>query len=166
MRRLILFFILIAIFSCVKDKTKSESGYNCVNGQCTATFENPTFLTLQDCQSVCSIGVIPPSTGKGRVKISCIYPMSCGSVVYWFSYITIGIGSIYADVALDHFTYSRKFYTGDSYLQYLDVELAVGTYYYKATLIPGCNVTSKEKSGSFTITSGRYTVISVDLFNN
>ena len=41
---------MITILSCGDG---NQSGYNCENGLCTATFENPQYLTLTDCQSTC-----------------------------------------------------------------------------------------------------------------
>lgn len=35
---------------------QQDAGYNCVSGSCTATQSNPQYLTLADCQSVCSGG--------------------------------------------------------------------------------------------------------------
>jgi hypothetical protein len=48
--------------SCKKDDNdtysnsgNSNSGYNCVNGDCNAVFSNPVYLSLSDCQSDCGI---------------------------------------------------------------------------------------------------------------
>ena len=41
---------LLLVSSC---KEEAQSGYDCVENICTATFECPQYLTLSDCQSVC-----------------------------------------------------------------------------------------------------------------
>ena len=60
MRITILFLILCILFSCDEGE-KKQSGYNCVNGKCTATFDNPTYLTLQDCQTECGSSSVNPT---------------------------------------------------------------------------------------------------------
>ncbi len=46
----ILFLIIVFGWGC---KTPVQSGYSCIDGNCTAVFENPQYLNLTDCQSVC-----------------------------------------------------------------------------------------------------------------
>ena len=60
------FWILIALASwgCGND---DQSGYNCVSGNCSAVFENPQYLTLSDCQSVCG-----NSSGYNCVSGNCV----------------------------------------------------------------------------------------------
>mgnify|MGYP001300198008 CR=1 FL=1 len=61
----ILGLIIVSVLSCKTD----ESGYNCNSGICTAAFENPQYLTLADCQSLCGGG---SSAGYICVSNNCI----------------------------------------------------------------------------------------------
>lgn len=51
------------------NKTDNK-GYNCDNGNCIAAFENPQYLSLSDCQSVCSKG--NNTTGYNCVNNNCL----------------------------------------------------------------------------------------------
>jgi hypothetical protein len=42
--------LLLILNGCNK---KDQSGYNCLNGTCSAALENAQYLSLADCQSVC-----------------------------------------------------------------------------------------------------------------
>jgi hypothetical protein len=44
------YLFLIFNSSC---SDNDRSGYNCEGGNCVATYENPQYLTLEDCQSTC-----------------------------------------------------------------------------------------------------------------
>ena len=56
MKKIFYTFLLISplvfIYSCEEEET--QSGYNCISNSCSAVFENPQYLTLSDCQSVCA----------------------------------------------------------------------------------------------------------------
>ena len=43
---------LLFISSC-EEEEETQSGYNCVSNTCSAVFESPQYLTLEDCQSAC-----------------------------------------------------------------------------------------------------------------
>lgn len=161
MKSKMLILLLLFAISCVEGE--KESGYNCDNGQCVATFENPTYLTLQDCQSVCgSTGNNTPEVPKtGTVKISLNwqYSYSSGSTL-------IGLGYSSTDIANNAFFVSKTYYVPDTFSQ---SNLAPAIYYYKAkrtfTANDGQGPYTKvvEKSGSFTIKSAQVTQISVNL---
>ena len=57
--------IIVILASCADD---NQSGYNCVSGNCSAVFENPQYLTLSDCQSVCASN----SSGYNCVSGNCV----------------------------------------------------------------------------------------------
>jgi len=66
---ILLFVPLFFISSCEEDE-ETQSGYNCISNTCSAVFENPQYLTLVDCQSVCE-DVTPPA-GYICVSNNCI----------------------------------------------------------------------------------------------
>ena len=114
MRHVLLLLVLCIGFSCVKEKKKS--GYNCESGQCTATFENPTYLTLQDCQSTCgSSTTIPPTTKPGSIYFVVAFNAVChGYPGATYNTVTLGYGYTSTDVANDAFIASWKFQQSDT----------------------------------------------------
>jgi hypothetical protein len=64
MKKIILLIFVSAVTIINGCKDKEQSGYNCNNGNCTAVFENPQYLSLSDCQSACG------SSGAGYNCIS------------------------------------------------------------------------------------------------
>lgn len=156
--------ILCIGFSCVKDEDKS--GYNCVNNKCTATFENPTYLTLQDCQAACSSSTTnPPSTVKnGTASLHVIWNHMCAATQFYFT-VTVGLGYTSTDVANNAFFTSKKLTVPGVDWNISDLKPAI--YYYKATKSAGSEhcppTTVTIKSGSFTIESGKTTSITVNL---
>lgn len=56
MKKILYTFLLISpvlfIYSC-EEEEETQSGYNCVSNTCSTVFENPQYLNLADCQSVC-----------------------------------------------------------------------------------------------------------------
>jgi len=69
LRYILLFVPLFFISSCEEDE-ETQSGYNCISNTCSAVFENPQYLTLADCQSICE-DVTPPA-GYICVSNNCI----------------------------------------------------------------------------------------------
>lgn len=83
-------FIVIAIVSygC---STTEHSGYNCENGKCIASFDNPQYLTLVDCQGDCGDNNNQGNTGNNTSNSSgynCI-DGTCVSVSYNAQYKTL-----------------------------------------------------------------------------
>jgi hypothetical protein len=77
MNRLILLLFVFAMFALAGCKTVKHSGYNCTNGNCTAVFENPQYLTLADCQSACSRSSgSTSSSGYNCVSGKCVFVSS------------------------------------------------------------------------------------------
>ena len=155
MRIKTLFIILCIGFSCVKDEDKS--GYNCVNNECIATFDNPTYLTLQDCQTACVIGSINPPAGTKTGTIYLYVPVSSCSYDYnnFSVSVTVGFGLSSTDVANDSYFYSKKFNLSGS-VTLRDIQ--PGTYYYKAvrkSTNDKCAFLNTTKSGPFTVKSGQ-----------
>jgi len=155
-----IFIIIIILISCKRD-TKTFPGYICNNGQCTAVDKDPKYLTLQDCKSECGTsGPTQPSTGSVSISLNWTYSYSSGTTV-------IGLGYTSTDVANNAFFVSKT-YTTPSTFGYSNLTPAV--YYYKATRSFTINngggpIAQKiEKSGSFTISSGKTTSLSVDLY--
>ncbi len=66
------FCLLLILNGCNK---KDQSGYNCLNGTCSAALENPQYLSLADCQSVCGNGNNVTS-GYNCVNGTCTYVSS------------------------------------------------------------------------------------------
>ena len=156
MRITILFIGLCVIFSC---EEKKESGYNCLNGQCTATFENPTYLTLQDCQTVCSSSSGNPTLQNGYIYFSVTFDPVCNRTL---TVINFGYSSNSVDLDNNIFIESWKFMsTSPSWVS--SKKLASGTYYYKATKTnqvgdASCLLT---KTGSMVVSSGKRTDIKI-----
>jgi len=162
MKITILFLLLCIGFSCIKEEEK-KSGYNCVNFQCTATFDNPTYLTLQDCQSECkanSTNPTTPTTKSGVAHFYVAFNQVVNSVVCYSRY-TVGVGFSSTDVSNDTFFDSASY--DSSHNLYINIANP-GVYYYKATkkgTTTSCPTVSK--TGSFTIKSGATTYIYIVL---
>ena len=124
-------FLLFSIsFSCV-DEEEKNSGYNCDNGSCLATFNNPTYLTLQDCQSICgtsgtTTNPTQPKTGAVSITLS----WSNSSYTYTTDKVIIGLGYTSTDVTNGAYFEQKTYYTPSTYTKN---NLNAGTYYYKAT---------------------------------
>ena len=102
MRNVIIFLVLCLTFSC--DKKENTSGYNCINGECTATFDSPTYLTLSDCKSVCGTpGTSPTQSKVGSVSISLSWTLTTylGNITSGSG--IIGLGYSLTDVSNDAF---------------------------------------------------------------
>ena len=73
MKKIFYTFLLISpllfISSC-EEEEEVQSGYNCVSNTCSAVFENPQYLTLEDCQSACEEE--EPPAGYLCVSNNCI----------------------------------------------------------------------------------------------
>ncbi len=166
MRNLLLFILLSIGFSfCGKER---ESGYNCEDGQCVAAFENPTYLTLQDCQSECgSAGTNNPTQPKtGTVKINLSWTLTSYAGTITSGSTIIGLGYSSTDVANGAYFVQQTYSTPDTFTH---SNMKAGIYYYKAVRSFRTNdgsgpVSRKvEKSGAFTIEGGKATIVSVNL---
>jgi hypothetical protein len=157
MRITILFLILCIGFSC--DGAKKESGYNCLNGQCTATFDNPTYLTLQDCQTVCNSSSVNPALQNGYIYFTVTFDIVCNKSL---TVINLGYSSNAVDLDNNIFIESWKLIsTSPSWVS--SKKLASGTYYFKATKTSQvgdaqCLIT---KTGSIVVTSNKRTDIGI-----
>jgi len=159
MRITILFLILCIGFSC--DEEKKESGYNCVNSQCTATFDNPTYLTLQDCQTECSSSSVnpAPTPQNGYIYFTVNFDLVCNR-----SLTLINLGYSSNSVDLDNNIFIEKWTLISYSPSWLSSKkLVSGTYYYKATKTnqvgdAQCLVT---KTGSIVVISGKRTDIKI-----
>ena len=157
MRITILFLILCIGFSC--DEAKKESGYNCANGQCTATFDNPTYLTLQDCQTVCGSSSTNPTIQNGFIYFTVNFDPVCNK-----SLTLINLGYSSNSVDLDNNIFIEKWTLISYSPSWLSSKkLVSSTYYYKATKTSqvgdaNCLVT---KTGSIVVSSGKRTDINI-----
>lgn len=170
MRIKIIFLVILISFSCAK---KNKSGYNCNNGNCEASFDNPTYLNLQDCQSACGGGTTPSTTAKyGSVTI----------ILNWDTHrrcdlndwqpcweVLVGLGNNQSEVNKESY-FNHKALSAPG--TYTVSNLAVGTYYYgaKKTILEDCvrggsqfcgTVAPTVKSGSFLVKSAITTSVSV-----
>lgn len=154
--------ILCIGFSCVEEEKKS--GYNCVSGQCTATFENPTYLTLQDCQSACSTSNPPPVITKGKIVFYITFSTMCRyfSSSYTVNVVNLGYGYSSTDVANGAYIQSWKI--TESQKQIVLTDITPGIYYYKAVRSSTDSYCpTVTKSGAITVESGKTTSITVNL---
>lgn len=162
MRNIMLFLLLCIGFSCGGEE--NQSGYNCESGQCTATFENPTYLTLQDCESTCgSSAVVPPIEKPGSIYFVVSFSAVCRTFAGGFTLNTVNLGYGYSstDVVNDAFIASWKFQQSDSKTVN---NVKPGIYYYKATRSStDSNCSTVVKSGSFTIESSKSTRVDIYL---
>ena len=156
MRLAIVFFILIVTFSC--EEKENKSGYNCLNGQCIATFDDPTYLTIQDCQTECSSNNQIP-TDNGYIYFKVTFDLVCNRSLTW-----IDLGYSSNPVDLDKNIFIEKWLIGNTSPAWqASKKLASGTYYYKATKRnqvsdAQCLVT---KTGSILISAGKRTDITI-----
>ena len=158
---IIILTMITILFSCKKDK-ESFPGYICNNGQCVAVEKDPKYLTLQDCKLECGTSgtnPTPPKTGSVSLNLSWTYSYSSGIV-------EIGLGYSSTDVANNALFVSTTYTTPTTFSR---SNLAPAIYYYKAkrsfTTNNGSGPVAQkiEKSGSFTISSGKTTSITVNL---
>lgn len=63
------FCLFLILNGCNKN---DQSGYNCLNGACSAALEDPQYLSLADCQSVCG-NVNNVTSGYNCVSGNCTY---------------------------------------------------------------------------------------------
>jgi hypothetical protein len=71
-RNFISIILIITINSCFYGcKTIEEGGYNCVDGDCIGSFENPQYHTLEDCLNLC--GGDLETAGYRCVNDNCIW---------------------------------------------------------------------------------------------
>jgi len=170
MKNCLLLLFLVFLFSCVEDKT--NSGYNCEDGDCIASFDNPTYLTLQDCKSSCGTGTEPViKPGAVTFTLSWDVKRTCGNNV-WFPCWDVDIGVGYSQSDVDKEAYFNHKSLSDVGT-FTVTNLPPGTYYYRAkktirqtcfNWTTGCEAPPPiVKSGKFTITSDRTTSISVTL---
>lgn len=169
MKIIILCLTICILFSCEK---KENSGYICTNGQCNASFENPTYLTLKDCQAECGTSgtspTTPTQTKVGSVSITLNWTLTTYLGNITSGTTVLGLGYTSNDVANGAF-FAEKSYIDPNRSTFTQSNLKVGIYYYKATRSytsnDGSGPVSKkvEKSGSFTIESGKTTSITVNL---
>ena len=156
MRISFIFLVLLITFSC--DKKEEKSGYNCVNGQCIATFDNPTYLTIQDCQTECSTDN-PVPTEKGYIYFKVTFDLVCNKSLTW-----IDLGYSSNPVNLDNNIFIQKWSIGNSSPAWqASQKLESGTYYYKAIKRnqvgdAQCLVT---KTGSILVSTGKRTDITI-----
>ncbi|HUX56461.1 MAG TPA: hypothetical protein VMV77_05775 [Bacteroidales bacterium] len=176
MKKLLFLILIVFLFSCDEGE-KNQSGYNCVNGQCTATFENPTYLTLQDCQTVCGISVPtqpkPGSVSPGSVSITLSWDIKRYCNIVWTLSpcwdVMVGLG--YSQTDVDKEAYFNHKDLSEPGI-YTVTNLAPGVYYYRAKKTIRTSCVSANgcpapppviKSGKFTITSNKTISISVSL---
>ena len=80
MKKIFYTFLLICpllfISSC-EEEEEAQSGYNCVSNTCSAVFENPQYLTLEDCQTACGDNNNP---GGANVEIGAF---SQGGIIFY-----------------------------------------------------------------------------------
>lgn len=188
----VILMLLVFTFTMVNGcKEKEQSGYNCNNGNCTAVFENPQYLTLSDCQSACG------SSGAGYNCVSgnCVSVSSnaqystlsacqsaCannrpGGVAITASWTTsyvncnpaytvvIGLGYSSTDVANEtYFAQSGNILYSPA--NYTNSNLAPGTYYYKAKKTYRASFCAPGNGTPPAVTkSGAFTITSYQLTN-
>jgi hypothetical protein len=185
MRIAVLFLILCIGFSC---DDGSNSGYNCDNGQCTATFDSPQYLTLADCQSACgsistagyncvngtcksvtsnaqysSLSACQSNcvdTRTGKVSISLGFDFYCMPQVINRGFV--GLGYTSSDITNKAYFVSETMSGPGTFTK---DNLKAGIYYYTAQkLQQGEYCPGVTKNGSFEIFPAKTTNISVSLF--
>jgi hypothetical protein len=152
------FSLLFILNACNK---KDQSGYDCLSGTCSAAIENPQYLSLADCQSVCG-NVNNVASGYNCVSGNCVSVSSnaqystlsacqntCannnpGSVAITASWsvsppwnacgvpFTVVIGLGYNSTDISNESYFASNSFYSSPASYSKNGLAPGTYYYKA----------------------------------
>jgi hypothetical protein len=65
----LLLFLSVISYGCATNK---DSGYSCNEGKCYADFENPQYLTLEDCKSDCENNGGVNTSGYNCVSGNCI----------------------------------------------------------------------------------------------
>lgn len=180
MKKTIYLILIASILSCAKDKasffnpqsppntgTTNSAGYNCVNGTCVYTSNNGQYASLSTCQTYCKKANIIP--GMVKIKVNCApYPSPWNICKAPYS-ATIGLGYSSNDVANDAFFVKTSY--GSSGNTFSVNNLAPGIYYYggkKTFNAASCGTGQgippvKIDRGSFTITSGGVTSITVNL---
>lgn len=155
---LLLCLLIFTLGGCKKEED-NEEGYNCDNETCSAAFENPQYLTLEDCQSICANS--GTTGGYNCLGVTCIYENtnstqystlaecenacannSPGTVeveTHWTTAyvncdpaytVEIGLGYSSNDVANEAYFASATFVSSPAV--YTKGNLSPGTYYYKA----------------------------------
>jgi hypothetical protein len=172
MRIKIVFLTILIGFSCIKNK---NSGYNCENGNCVASFDNPTYLNLQDCKSLCGGSIIPPnSTKPGAVTITLNWDIhrKC-DLNDWYPCwdVLVGLGYNQSDVNNESYFNHKDLSAPGSYTV---TNLTPGAYYYgaKKTIRSNCYqagtqfcgiIAPTTKSGSFQVKSDITTSVTASL---
>lgn len=173
-------YLILGLFISFVSCKDSKSGYNCVDGQCVANFENPQYLTLEDCQSVCNCNT--NDSGYSCINGQCVEVSSDAEFetlqmcennctdnrdghlslnVYWYplSYHSVNVGIAYSstDAANNYFFKELHFYANNSAY----FILSPGVYYYKANF-NGNDIIVDSESGSFTIEPNKTTTVRID----
>ena len=175
MKNIILYLILIVFISvsCKTEEDSSDGGYSCIDGSCTANFNNPDYLTLEDCMSLCGNSQSNNNTNNNSGNVTNTSPGKVTITATWIRkyvacdpgyIVTIGLGYSSSDVANQAFfaTSGNDSYPPASYSK----QLEPGTYYYsvKKTYKMYCGTgqgvpPDVVKNGAFTITGGNTTTI-------
>lgn len=173
---LVTLFLFISFVSCKDNK----SGYSCVDDQCVADFDNPQYLTLEDCQNVCNCSI--NGSGYSCIDGQCVAVSSdanyatlelcennCADTrdgrvtfnVYWspwsMHFVDVGIAYSSTDAANNSFFKDLHFYSNNS----ATLSLSPDIYYYKADFTYSDNLLDT-KSGSFTIEPNTGTTVRID----
>ncbi|MEI6755355.1 MAG: hypothetical protein WCK78_19625 [Paludibacter sp.] len=165
-----LFPVLLAFSSC----NTSKGGYSCQNGKCIADFENPQYVTLSDCQSLCSSSSTSNTnttntSTKGTVNISYSWNMKYSTCNYAY---TVIFGFAYTSSDASNESYFDQVSSVISPTTFSKT-LTAGTYYYKikktynsSTCGSGMGQSTPSavyKTGSFKITAGKSTTVDVSI---
>ncbi|MDR0619700.1 MAG: hypothetical protein LBG17_07380 [Bacteroidales bacterium] len=178
------FFFITILNSCKDEENQNDSGYNCKDGNCIATYENPQYLTLKDCQSACAHS----TAGYNCISGTCVavsnnaqYPTlaacqtSCANSTFGSLEVNVngGCGCMFlgAFVALSVADLDAKAYITSFIVMSCgsggssDFKFAPGAYYLRVGRAnvsnPGCIATTVTKS--FIITAGKRTSVNVNV---
>jgi hypothetical protein len=163
MKTKILFVILCIGFSCGKDENKS--GYNCVNNECIATFDNPRYLTLQDCQTACGTSgtnIPPPSTKPGSIYFNVTFSTICQVLPIGITTNVVDLGYGYSSTDVTNDAYIQSWKIKESQKTFIASDVKPGIYYYKAKKSStDSKCATVIKTGTVTVNSGKITSVTI-----
>ena len=147
MKNLLYILLLSPLFfiSSCEEEEETQSGYNCISNTCSAVFENPQYLTLSDCQSVCGEN----NTGGENIEIGAIYQ---GGLVFYVD----GTGEHGLVAAMEDLD---GFYEWGCYPENVNGAdgQAIGTGYQNTLdIVSGCSETPIAASEALAYESGGY----------